>query len=60
MRQRFLPYLLINVVFGSVCRAEFQVNSLTVDSQLYPSVAVNNDVLSLLPQRGNEVINLEC
>ena len=42
MRQRFLVYLLISVVFGSVCRAEFQVNTHTTGEQRNADIAADS------------------
>jgi hypothetical protein len=42
MRKGFLAYLLISVVFGSVCRAEFQVNTHTAGDQKNVDIAVDS------------------
>ena len=41
MRQRFPAYLLISVVFASVCPAEFQVNTHTTYDQKNAEIAMD-------------------
>ncbi len=42
MRKGFLSYLLISVVFGSVCGAELQVNTHTAGEQRNADIAVDS------------------
>ncbi|MHC4558960.1 MAG: hypothetical protein ACYTFW_14130, partial [Planctomycetota bacterium] len=42
MRQTFLSYLLISLLFGSICGAEFQVNTHTTDEQKGAAIAMNS------------------